>query len=958
MPINKILLTQLKNNDPDLQEVDCSYQKITFEDLPELVAALSSSTHVRLLNISGNPIGNSGFELLTTQTFSFTTLLAADCNISSIVRFNINTKLLSLDLASNEIDAKSAAILADINLQTLSLAGNDCYDDVAVALAHSSNLLNLTLSHNNIGINGALALGKNRSIKNLILNKNNIQTEGAIALANNPCLTSLNVAANNIDTDGIIALGYNNSTLLSLDVSYNFVNDKGFEALSTHAALVELNVGYNQITYKGAQAFAANNTLLRTLIICHNLLRDPGAIALLGHPSITVLDMAGNSIGFPGAHAASLNKIVKVLTLSTNNLNNSGGVVLAQNQTLTELYLSYNGIGDDAAMVFATSSTPRVLNLNYNIISETGRALLENNQNIKLYLSKEQPPEFTNENLDTIFKLSESFLCISDTKGILQFFNPAFSRTLGYDSDTLLARSAYDFLHPDDKAAQKHRGDEVTPIHYYENRYRCADGSYRNFQWTSKIQNNRRYAVGADITEYRQAEKAARLAQQKNHLYLLAETKEHADLQTNFISQLSHEIRNPLSGISGLLDICVQQILDLEALIAILNSINAPEFRARLSAYAHDIKENLLSMIICAEYQTAILNDNLDIVKISDKNFKLEKYIFNLKKLPSDVILMLNKKATHKGVPIHYHAPEEKEIWAKGDALRIKQIMLNLLTNAIKFTEKGNIDITLAILETTIEIIRVQITVKDTGIGLTVTEQNRLFGRFVQANHNIESQYGGSGLGLFLAKQMAQAMHGDITVTSEAKVGTTFNVSIVLDNLSLQEKATCEELEEKKDEFSPLGSPTQLGIFAAKSATLKKLNILIVDDNNVNRKVLIRIVSAAGHRYIEAINGQEAINAFVENKKIDLILMDIIMPIKTGIEATVEIRQLEEKLGTKRVNIFGITANALTQAYDEGLAAGMDRYFTKPIVKKDLLAAIDELAAPLPELEFGRLRTC
>jgi two-component system sensor histidine kinase/response regulator len=117
-------------------------------------------------------------------------------------------------------------------------------------------------------------------------------------------------------------------------------------------------------------------------------------------------------------------------------------------------------------------------------------------------------------------------------------------------------------------------------------------------------------------------------------------------------------------------------------------------------------------------------------------------------------------------------------------------------------------------------------------------------------------------------------------------------------------------------------------------------------------------VSSAGHSFLEAANGQEAINAYVKNKKIDLILMDVIMPVKSGIEATIEIRQLEEKLGTKPVKIFGITANALIEAHADGLAAGMDRYFTKPIVAKDLLGALDELATPLPELEFARGHTC
>jgi PAS domain S-box-containing protein len=963
MPINKLILDQLKANNNTLNNLDLNFSELSIEELQEIIACLSNNTHLAVLNVSGNPIGNAGIKLLTNSKLQISTLIASDCNITSLESFDVDSKLLNLDLTNNAIDINSAILLGKSQLESLLLASNHCSDDVAIAIAKSNTLTSLTLSHNHIGIVGADALSKNTSVKKLILNYNQIQTDGAIAFSTNHVIEYLGLAGNGISEKGIISLAHNNIHLTTLDVSYNFVNDNGFAALGTHPSLISLNVGYNQITFKGAQDFVSNNKslILKTLIICHNLLGDSGAIALFKHASIENLDMAGNGIGFPGARAGYLNKKVRCLTISTNLLGDTGGIMIAQNETITELYASYNGIGDAAASVFAENQTLRMLNLNYNMVTETGRKLLLDNKSIiKLTISEEQPPEFTNENLDTIFLLSESFLCISDhTGGTLQFFNPAFSRVLGYSNDELLAKSAYNFLHPKDRAAQKHRGDEKTPIHYFENRYQCADGSYVTIQWTSRIKGNRRYAVGSNITEYRQNEQAASVAQLMSDSNLLKESQENARRQANFIAQLSHELRNPLSGISGLLDICIQQIIDLEFLISIVGNIDLPEFQTRLVVCAAELKENLQNMIICAEYQKAILNDNLDIVKMTENNFQLEQRPFELKKIISDVLPMMNAKAMKKEIKINTVVPEQKEIWVQGDALRLKQILMNLLGNAIKFTEKGSIGIGLLIIESTLEFIRIQISISDTGIGLSKENQQRLFSRFSQAHHSSEGQYEGSGLGLYLAKQMAIAMHGDITVVSELGEGSTFTAEVQLANLTAKQKVDADEKNENIGDLSTLSIPASLGLFAVKPAN--KYTILVVDDNALNRRILIRMLKATGHTCIEAINGQGAVDVYSEShdnetNKIDLILMDVQMPVKDGIEATIEIRELERKFNWKRTPIFAITADALKEAQLKGLTAGMDLYLIKPVVRHDLLSAIGALKI-FPELEIARAYT-
>jgi len=565
--------------------------------------------------------------------------------------------------------------------------------------------------------------------------------------------------------------------------------------------------------------------------------------------------------------------------------------------------------------------------------------ILDNKHFTKVIISVEQPPEFTEDNLNTIFLLSESFLCISDKKSTLQFFNPAFSRVLGYNDDELLAKRALDFLHPLDKEdAKKKLWEEKTPFSTYENRYQCKDKSFRTIRWTSHIKNHRQYAVGTDITETRKTENETLFAARLSDLRHLQEVEAYSVRQTEFIAQLSHEIRNPLSGIYGLMDILKDQIKQVEDLVEELHSVTSPVLQASLASSFTSIQESFTSMIDCAEYQKAILNDNLDISKISEKKLILENNPFEIKKALKHVLKMLQATADRKGLVLTFASPEQPEqIWVKGDSSRFQQIFMNLIGNAIKFTETGNIDAKLALISDIkcpdSNFIDAKIDIIDTGIGLSEEELKHLFERFSQATPSTSGHYGGSGLGLYLAKQLALAMNGDIRVTSVYGKSSTFSVNLRFGTVQLQENDV------KANVDSELGSNTSNNA----PTSSKKRKVLIVDDNMINLKILTHILKDCLCQ--TASNGLEALDAFA-NETFDVILMDIVMPKMDGITATKEIRKQEKEQNRLKTPIFAISANALARDQIQGLEAGIDLFLTKPFKKheiRDKIANLDNL---------------
>lgn len=660
MAIHQAILDRLTGNDPTLDELDLGYSNLTLDELKDVIKALEKNTCLNKLDVSGNLIGDIGAEMLGSAHLPFTILVASECKISAVKALAENTRILRLDLASNDIGAAGATFFAENNtLQSLSLSGNQVGDEGATALAHNHTLISLALPHNRITEEGASALAKNTRIQRLNLNCNRIGAAGAMSLAENTALLSLEIMGNNIETLGIIALGRNRH-LTALDVSYNEVNDEGAAALATHSKLVSLNVGHNQITPKGAMALGAN-TQLKSLVICYNLLGDEGAVALANHPALEYLDATGNQIGFRGSYAFSRHPTLTSLTLSSNKVGDTGSVVLARNKKFTELFLSYNGITDAGAIALADNITLRVLNLNYNKISEIGRQELLDSTTLKhLILSKEQPPEFSEENLDTIFLLSESFLCISDINGMLEFFNPAFTRILGYNADELLGKPIFNFIHPLDRELTRQRLLQNAPlISTYENRYRCKDGYFCSIHWTSHIKHNRLYAVGTDITELRYIAKEALRAQRASTLHQLEEAAAYSARQTEFISQLSHEIRNPLSGIYGLIESLQAQVAQIQLLVKELNETAPISLQNQLSDSFSTIEELFTDMISCARHQKEILNDNLDLVKIAEKKLVLKTDPFKLNTALKEVIAMFQAAALQKGIAIDAKMPEE-----------------------------------------------------------------------------------------------------------------------------------------------------------------------------------------------------------------------------------------------------------------------------------------------------------
>jgi PAS domain S-box-containing protein len=926
--LDQAILTRVYLNDDTFSHLDLSYCSLKISDLPPLITALRHNTSLTEVDLSGNPIGNDGVQLLCASGLRFSSLRVSDCGISVIGGLLMNDTITRVDAASNLIGSEGCAQLTDSHLEWLSLAGNRVGDQGAECLALSQTLTYLNVSNNQIGVAGAEALSRSTTITHLIISNNVIQADGAVSLATNVYLTTLVCAGNHINTGGIIALSQN-TRLTSLDLGYNEVNDDGLFGFAGTRSLTHLNLGYNQITSHGVRCLLASS--ITSLVICHNLLGDEGAKVLAKQPTITQLDVAGNRIGFSGSYALSRNIVLTALTLSINMLGDVGGIVLAQNKTLTELHVSYNGIGDAAALAFADNTTLRLLNLNYNSVKELGRQTLKKNLTITtLMLSDEQPPEFSDENLDTIFLLSESFLCISDLKNTLQFFNPSFSRVLGYSSDELLTRSMSDFLHPADRKESRLHARDKTPFTSYENRYRCKDGSIRHIRWTTHTKHDRQYAVGNDITEQRRVEYEMKTADNNANSRLLNETRAYTNKQTDFISQLSHEIRNPLSGMMGLTEVCTDQMGSFHAFLKELLNPDSlspktmSQNRIVMESFVAEIGESLIEITRCGEYQCTILNDNLDIVKILEGKLELGHSIMELRQVLRDVVSMLHAKATSKGLTLRFSVLDDVEVWVTGDMMRIKQVFMNLVGNAVKFTENGSVDIILRQPVLTGAAILIMIDVVDTGVGLSVEEQLHLFERFSQTRESIGGTYGGSGLGLYLAKQMARAMQGDIMVTSSKGKGSCFSVRLLLGAMTPEE---CKSIEEKKQTIVP------------PVADFIRRNILVVEDNVINQKLLVRMLEGAGHQCRIAEDGVKALWAHA-HEKFDVILMDVMMPLMDGVTATRIIRLREAENSLARTPIFALTANALESNQVEGIEAGVDQYLTKPVKKQNLLDRI------------------
>ena len=364
--------------------------------------------------------------------------------------------------------------------------------------------------------------------------------------------------------------------------------------------------------------------------------------------------------------------------------------------------------------------------------------------------------------------------------------------------------------------------------------------------------------------------------------------------KSDFLAKMSHEIRTPLNAILG-----VGEIMSLTKL--------NDEQKKCMEIY----QRSSLTLI-------NLVNDILDLSKIEAGKIELNNIPFSLRSLVDTCTSSMDFRASQKGILFKSRLMSNYDHFI-GDEGRIRQIVINLLGNAIKFTETGSITLSVTCVDHGTLQKELLISVRDTGRGIAKENLDKLFSNYSQENQHISSEYGGTGLGLSLSKELAHLMGGDITVKSELGRGSVFTLSCFVESA----------LGDFESEATP------------KGAVNKNLKILLVDDNPENRFIVKRFLDDNEVTIFEAGDGQEAVENF-SKQKFDIILMDINMPVKDGMEATREIRALEKENKLSHTIIIALSANALTKEYDRAMQSGCDDYLTKPISRGKLLTTIEK----------------